>query len=142
MSGHPVTWTSLSPGIATVNASGVVTGSVVGTATIQAAVDTAHGTTTVRIDSLSTAVPWLLEDYSSYTSTSNLLADPRGIYSVGEDVYSSGEIVLDATVGYGSSHQSMRYNFPDRTSEGGSTNQGRCTDFTIGRNITLPSTVS
>src|SRR4029077_12615392 len=98
----------LSPTLATVNGSGTVTGVAVGTATIQATVDTAHGSTTVRVDSLSTAVPWLLEDFSSYSSTTNLLADPRGIYSVAEDVYSPGEIVLDPTVGYGSSHQSMR----------------------------------
>jgi uncharacterized protein YjdB len=142
LSGHAVTWASLTPSLATVNSSGGVTGIGVGNATIQATVDTALGTTTVRVDSLSTAVPWLLEDYSSYTSTSNLLADPRGIYSVGEDIYSPGEIVLDQSVGFGSSHQSMRYDFPDRTSVGGSTNQGRCTDFTIGRNISLPSTVS
>jgi len=75
--------------------------------------------------------PTLEEDFSTYSSTGNLLADPRGIYSVGEDVYSAGEITLDTTVGYGTSTKSMRYDFPARP--------GNCTDYSIGRNLTLPS---
>jgi len=138
LSGHPVTWSSLSGTIASVNASGSVKGLSPGTATIKAVVDTTSATTTVRVDSLSSSVPWLLEDFSSYTSTANLLADPRGIYSVGEDETPS-QVFLDKTVGYGSSTQSMRFDFPDRTSEGGSGTSGRCTDFTVGRNINLPS---
>ncbi|HWH03322.1 MAG TPA: Ig-like domain-containing protein [Gemmatimonadales bacterium] len=139
LTGHPVTWSSLSGTIATVNpATGSVTGVSPGTATIKATVDTASGSTTVTVDTLTTTAPWLLEDFSSYTSTSNLIADPRGIYSVAEDETPT-QIFLDNTVGYGSSTQSMRFDFPDRTSEGGSGTSGRCTDFTIGRNITLPS---
>jgi uncharacterized protein YjdB len=138
LTGHAVTWSSLSGLIASVNASGTVTGIAVGTATIKATVDTASSTTTVRVDSLTSALPWFVEDYSSYTGTSNLLADPRGIYSVGEDVYAAGQIVLDPSVGYGTSHQSMRYDFPDRTSD----TSGRCGDYTIGRNVVLPSSVT
>lgn len=145
LSGHPLTWNSLSPAIASVNSSGVVTGVTQGTAVVTALVDTAHAVDTVHVDTSTAITPWLLENFSKYTSTANLLADPRGIYSVAEDVYSAGEINLDQTQGsdtVGGVAQSMRYDFPDRTSEGGSTNQGRCTDFTIGRNITLPSQVS
>lgn len=85
--------------------------------------------------------PWLLEDFSTYTSTSDMLSDPRGIYSVAEDVNTS-QMALDTTVGYGSSTKSMRYDFPDRTGTGGSGNTGRCSDYTIGRNITLPSHIT
>lgn len=86
--------------------------------------------------------PWLEEDFSTYASTSQMLADPRGIYSVTEDVATS-QMTLDTSVGVTSLGltQSMRYDFPDRTSEGGSGTTGRCTDYTIGRNITLPAPV-
>lgn len=87
-------------------------------------------------------VPWLLEDFSTYTSTANMIADPRGIYSTAEDVFNPGEIVLDQTTGYGSSTQCMRYDFPDRTATGGSGNTGRCSDYTIGRNINLAAHVT
>src|SRR4029077_18179310 len=81
--------------------------------------------------------PDMLEDFSTYSSISNLLADPRGIYSVGEDV-NTGQMVLDNTVGYGTSGKSLRFDFPDRTAD----SAGRCGVYTIGRNITLPSSVS
>jgi len=142
LTGHAVTWTSLNTAVATVNGSGMVSGANVGNVTIQALVDTAKGSGSVRVDSAATAAtPWVLEDFSTYTSTANMLADPRGIYSVGEDL-TTGQMVLDQSVGYGSSKQSMRYDFPDRTGTGGSGTSGRCTDYTIGRNMTLPSTVT
>lgn len=83
---------------------------------------------------------WLAENFNTYTSTSNMLSDPRGIYSVAEDV-GTAQMVLDQSVGYApyGLTQSMRYDFPDRTSEGGSGTSGRCTDYTIGRNINYPS---
>ena len=89
----------------------------------------------------SSVTPLLHEDYASYSSTSDLLADPHGYYSTAEDV-DTPQIFLDKAVGFDSSSQSMRYDFPDRTSEGGSGTTGRCTDFTIGRNIQLPHTVA
>ncbi len=82
--------------------------------------------------------PLLLEDFSTYTSTSDMLSDPRGIYSVAEDL-NTAMMALDTTVGYGSSTKSMRYDWPDRTSEGGSGTTGRCGGDTIGRNLSLPS---
>ena len=89
----------------------------------------------------SSVPPLLMEDYSTYSSSSNLLADPHGYYSTSEDVDTT-QIFLDKGVGFDSSSQSMRYDFPDRTSEGGSGTTGRCTDFTIGRNIKFPHTVT
>lgn len=71
--------------------------------------------------------PWLLEDFSTYASTANMISDPRGIYSNAEDV-NTGQMVLDTTVGYGTLTQSMRYDFPDRTNDA-----GRCGDYTIQR---------
>lgn len=84
----------------------------------------------------------LAENFNTYTSTANMLSDPRGIYSVGEDVNTS-MMVYDTSVGYPSYGltKSMRYDWPDRTSEGHPTSTtGYCGDDTIGRNIVLPST--
>src|SRR5439155_17868164 len=68
LTGHLVAWTSLNPAIATVNASGLVTGVAPGTATIQAVVDTARGTATVAVSTASGTTPWIEEDFSTYTS--------------------------------------------------------------------------
>jgi hypothetical protein len=73
--------------------------------------------------------PDLLEDFSTYTSTANMLSDPRGIYTA-EDV-NTGDMQLDTSEGFGASSQSMRYDYPDRTLQTGS----RCNDYTIGRNL-------
>jgi hypothetical protein len=135
LTGRPVTWVSLAPGMVTVSATGLVTGVSPGPATIQATVDTAHGSTVVQDDSSTGLQPWLAEDFGTYLSTVDLLADPRHIYSVGEDL-GTGQIALDPTTGYGTSTQSMRYTFPDRT-----TDSTRCGDYPIGRNINLPSVV-
>ena len=75
--------------------------------------------------------PNLVEDFSTYTSTANLLADPRNIYSESEDIAPS-QIVLDTSVGFGSSTKSMRYDYPDMTRSG-----ARCNGYTIGRNLGL-----
>jgi len=131
LTGHAVTWTSLNTAVASVNNLGIVTALTVGTATVRATVDTASGTASVQVDTTTVIAPLLQEDFSTYISTANLLADPRGIYSVGEDVYSPGEINLDTSVGYGTSTKSMRYDFPARA--------GNCTDFSIGRNLNLPA---
>ena len=130
LTGHLVAWTSLNPAIATVNASGLVTGVAPGTATIQAVVDTARGTATVAVSTASGTTPWIEEDFSTYTSAANMLADPRGIYSVAEDENPS-RISLDQSTGYGASNRSMRYDY---------VNVG-CTSQTVGRNMTLPYAV-
>jgi hypothetical protein len=80
--------------------------------------------------------PWLEEDFSSYASTTDLLANPRGFYSVAEDE-GTARVVLDTTSGYGTSRRSMQYVFPNRSND----LADRCHDFTIGRNIDLPRAV-
>ncbi len=63
------------------------------------------------------AAPDVEEDFSTYTSTANLLADPRGIYNTVEDFYTGGPnggggaIVLDQATGYSDLSQSMRYDW-------------------------------
>jgi len=71
------------------------------------------------------------EDFAEYSSTADMLSDPRGIYSVAEDV-NPGRMSLDLSTGYGVSDRSMRY---DYVGVG-------CTSQTIGRNVTLPSPVA
>lgn len=112
------------------------------TLTASAAGLTGATSSTFNVTSSGTS-PWLVEDFSTYTSTANMLADPRGIYSTAEDVLTA-QMALDQTVGYSAAGltQSLRYTFPDRTGEGGSGNTGRCSDYTIGRNISLPSHVT
>lgn len=57
--------------------------------------------------------PLVLEDFSTYSSTANLLSNPRGVWNTGNALNTS-QVVLDATVGYGSSTKSMRYDFPNK----------------------------
>lgn len=83
--------------------------------------------------------PWLLEDFSTYTSTADLKSNPRGIYADnflgdGNESYNTSQIVLDQTLGYtaGGLTQSMRYDFPAISQS----------DYTIGVNLNLPSTVN
>jgi len=86
--------------------------------------------------------PWLSEDFSTYMNTADLLANPRGIYSAGEDVCGNGcptadpgTITLDQAVGLnaGGYHltQSMRYDQPASPACG--------SDPSVGRNLVLPS---
>jgi Big-like domain-containing protein len=135
LSGRTITWTSLSPAVASVSASGVVTGLATGSATIRATVDTANGAAAVAVDPTTSPapVPWLLEDFSTYTSTSNWLSDPRGIYSVPEDE-ATGQMTLDGVGvnvdGY-SLTKAARY---DYVAPG-------CASQTVARNLKLPATV-
>lgn len=66
--------------------------------------------------------PVLDEDFSTYTSTADLLADPRVIWATGESA-NTARIALDASVGYGNSAQSMRYDWPN--------NGASCLDYSI-----------
>jgi hypothetical protein len=78
------------------------------------------------------------EDFSSYASTASLLADPRGIYQTFEDI-NPASIVLDTSVGFGTSTKSMRYDYPDHTAMGGSGTSGRCTSNTVSRSLKFPN---
>jgi hypothetical protein len=128
----------------TTNGSGVITGSFSST-TAETKTVTATGGGVVISQQPSVVVqgglaPYLNEDFSTYSSTANWIADPRGIYSTAEDV-NTAMMVLDTSVGctpIGTS-QTGRYDWPDRTGEGGSGTTGRCSDDTIGRNLNLPA---
>lgn len=85
--------------------------------------------------------PFLLEDFTTYSSTANWIADPRVIYSTGEDLLTS-QMVLDTSVGCtpAGTSQTGRFDMQDQTAN---TNVGgtdaRCGSYTIGRNLNLPS---
>ena len=87
-----------------------------------------------RVDVVGGSEPsaWLLENFSTYSSTANMLADPRGIYSA-EDV-NDPQIVLDTSDGYNGLTQCMRYDWPDRS--------GVCSDYVIGRNISFSQSLT
>lgn len=79
--------------------------------------------------------PWLLEDFSTYSSWANWIADPRGIYSTAEDELTSSNSFLDTTTGVNINGyhltQCVRY---DYIAPG-------CVSQTIERNLVFPSTV-
>lgn len=107
------TWSSLNTPVASVDGSGRVTGQAEGTARITATADGVPDTATVEVvASGSDVAPFLVEDFSTYSSTSDMLSDPRGIY-VGSSDIREDLIVLDTAEGVpelGTS-QSMRYDF-------------------------------
>lgn len=81
--------------------------------------------------------PWVLEDFSTYSSTEHLRSDPRRIY--GTRLWGDKNpnlITLDTSTGYGGSDRSMKYTFPSRSGS-----SSRCSDFTVGRDLLLPSYV-
>lgn len=84
-------------------------------------------------DVVADPTPDLEDDFSTYPSTANMLADPRGIISEGEDSNPS-QIVLDTGVGVTSLGltKSMRYDYPDQ-------HAAACGGYTVGRNYSLAS---
>jgi hypothetical protein len=64
----------------------------------------------------------LIEDFSTYASTADFLANPRGIW-LPVEAKNTNHIVIDRTVGYGNSTQSMRYDWPN--------NGAQCLDYSI-----------
>lgn len=131
-----IAWKSLDPTIGTINAvSGVFGGISLGEARVVASVDGKADTALIQVSSTSPATPFLVENFSTYTSTADLLSNPNGFYLGVEDIQ-TGQIKLDESVGFGSSSKSMRYDYPDRTAIGGSGTTGRCTDYTISRSLT------
>ena len=212
-----VTWTTSDSMSAKVTSTGLVVATR-GSAAVTAASE--GQTSTVAVQVLpGAAIPILLEDFSTYSSTTDLASNPRGIFPPSEDIavpkvrtgsissqaivasnsytvigtgtrftteaipygivstgdvkiqittlindtlfigkaittgtltgaythpnfsnfvspVAFGELVLDKSVGYGTSGQSMRYDQYDRTLQG---SPGRCSDFTISRTIAIPS---
>lgn len=78
----------------------------------------------------SSVTPVLVEDFSTYSSTANMLADPRGIYRLAED-FRTANMTLDTSVGYDIVSQSLRYDYPSGTD----------TDYTISRMLDMPAEV-
>jgi len=89
-------------------------------------------TETVSVTVTGAAVtPVLVEDFSTYTDTANMLADPRGIYLLGEE-FRTDRMTLDTTLGYSGLTQCMRYDYP----------AGTGTDYTISRMLDMPTGAS
>lgn len=137
-------WTSLAGDVAAVDADGTVTGRSSGTARIEARRGPARDTATVVVDADGTvtdtstssatgAEPYVVDDFSTYSSTSDMLSDPRDIYAPNYDSYNTENITLVSegvdVDGY-SLDQSMRYTFPD--------NGGACGDQSISRSLNMP----
>ncbi|MCC7003895.1 MAG: Ig-like domain-containing protein [Gemmatimonadaceae bacterium] len=223
LTGRPVSWSSTAPTVASVASNGVVSGLVVGTASIRATVEGVTGSATVAVTappptlvsltltppsisiftggfqqfsvtgqlsngaSTSVAVnwtatggsinatgfytaasvagtyrviatqtggsiadtsvvvlttpppvtPWVVEDFSSYASTADLLANPRGTFRTSED-QRTGDISLDMTQGVGASGRSMKFTFPSQATNSAT----RCTiDYSISRWVKFPQPV-
>ena len=77
--------------------------------------------------------PDLLEDFSTYSSTANMIADPRGIYSE-EDPFDHDPTTdtLDQTMGYGGRTQCLKLLYTAQINN--------CGDYTpAGRRLILPN---
>ena len=150
-----MSWLSSSGAVATVSAAGLVTAIAAGSAVISVSGGGRQASATVTVassapatpDTTTTpvtpppitppptgATPWLVEDFSTYTSTANLKSNPRGIYTDnflgdGNESANTSQVFLDQANGAAGLHQSMRYDFPI-------VNQS---DYTIGVNLRLPA---
>jgi hypothetical protein len=90
---------------------------------------------------------WFTEDYSTYSNQTEYLGNKNGWYVTNEDTdfqqpSNAGSIVrngvIDPSVSY-NGHQTLRYDYYDRTGNPAGL-PNRCTDYTVGRNLKLPST--
>lgn len=133
-----------------VSATGVYTAPVApGTFKVVAAqtAGSLRDTATVTVAVVGPVTASLVEDFSTYTSTANLHADPRNIYDPEEFGGPWGQwglITLDTTtgindIGVGTSTKSMKYTWPDRTLATGVQPDGpRCGDFYMKKGIAIP----
>lgn len=153
VTGKTFTWASSNSSVATVSNSGVVTARRAGTATITATSDGRSSTSTVLVTAVAAADPtppavvpeppstggltpppaatkgaYIVEDFSSYSSTSQFVSDPRGIYNRVED-QRTDRMSIDNTVGYGGSNRSLRYDYPG----------GMALEYTITRQLRVPA---
>ena len=101
-----ITWASSDTNSSRVSQAGLVVAAT-GTAMITATSDGYSGTATVQVVP-GAAQAFMLEDFSTYTSTANLMANPRGTFLA---ALADSRIVLDQTVGLATSAKSMRYDF-------------------------------
>ena len=141
MSGAPVLWASSNTAVATVSPAGVVTALASGIVKIAATSGGVSGMAEVTVPTTQTsstgsgAAPWLVEDFSTYTSTTHMLSDPRGIYARHLDA-NTWAVTLDGSTGYGASTKSMRYTVPTLASKGKSSG---CYEETIRRVLRFPN---
>jgi uncharacterized protein YjdB len=112
LTGRTVNWSSSNTSIATVSAAGLVTALAVGQVSVTATSEGKSSSATITVTSPSAgAQPILVEDFSTYTSTANMLSDPRNIYMDSEE-FQLSRMALDTNVGYGGSGKSLRYDYP------------------------------
>jgi hypothetical protein len=102
--------------VSTVPESKTLSVTVLGTAV------TATATLTVEGE----VVPLINEDFSTYTDSADLKADPNNWYA-GTGAGNLGNVTLDTTDGFGTLTQCMKYTMSDRTADTGS----RCTDYIV-----------
>jgi len=127
---RPISWSATNGSIATVSGSGLVTAVAVGSASIITSSAAIADTIPVSVSTASTT-PWLVEDFSTYTSLANMMLDPRGIYDH-SDINNLQQVSL-INSGVNGLTQSMRYTWPIRTDSA-----NRCTDYYITRSINTP----
>lgn len=84
----------------------------------------------------SAGAPWLVEDFARYSSINQLVASSGYVASESQITNRFAAIVLDTIVGYGSS-KSLRFDYLDATSEGGSGTLGRCTNSGHGVSLAM-----
>ncbi|MEP6475029.1 MAG: hypothetical protein ABJC74_14990, partial [Gemmatimonadota bacterium] len=128
-----VTWTATG---GTVSSSGLFTaGAIAGPFTVTATQlgGSIKASVSGTVTSVGTITPWVNEDFSAYTSSAQMLADPQGLYSKEDGYNTDARITLDQTQGVNGSTKSMKYTFGPTTKP--------CAETTIGRNFKFPSTV-
>ncbi|MEO8031791.1 MAG: hypothetical protein ABI765_13150, partial [Gemmatimonadota bacterium] len=91
-------------------------------------------TATVTVTAAGGVTPWVEDDFSSYSSSSQMLADPLHLYSIEDGYNTDPRITLDPTDGVNGSSKSMKYTL---TATG-----TPCQETTVGRNFKFPATVS
>lgn len=111
---RPAKWSTSDPAVADVDDDGTIVGTGDGEARISARAsnveDTAHVTVTSSTTTSSSAKPVVVEDFSDYESTEELLDDPNGLYI---ESFNEELIELDRNTGVASLglSQSVRYDF-------------------------------
>ncbi|MFN0178718.1 MAG: beta strand repeat-containing protein [Gemmatimonadales bacterium] len=91
-------------------------------------------TALVSVSQGATGAPWIAEDFSSYTSSADLLSYPSSIWSGASEDVNPQWIKLDPS-GAPVGGQSMRYDIPAKSLS----DPNLCHDRTIGRNVKFPN---
>jgi hypothetical protein len=129
--GVAVTWSSSDTTKVRVSSSGRARGIAAGSAVVSATAGGVTGQTTVTVTAAppsADSVPDVSVDFSQYANHQAFVNDTT-LFFESENLQF---IVLDTTVGYGTSTKSMRVTYPDRTSD-----PNRCSSITIRRRVNL-----